>query len=53
MKIGTNKQGSSGGKGELTVVKKKGVNELKGLELDTKFMSYGIRNNRGYLAIGE
>jgi len=44
MKIDSNKQGYRGEKGEPTIVKKKGVNELKGLELNTKFMSYGTRS---------
>ncbi|KAG5617114.1 hypothetical protein H5410_016938 [Solanum commersonii] len=38
-------------KGEQAIVKKKGVNELKGLELDAKFWSYGSRRGGGYLAI--
>lgn len=53
MKIDNNKQGNRGGKGQLTLVKKKGINELKDLKLNTKFMSYGTRSRGGYRAIGE
>lgn len=48
MKIEKKKQESKGGKCEIIGAKKKGINELKGLALDTKFMSYGTRSRGGY-----
>lgn len=51
MKIDNNKQGNKVGKGEVTTNKKKGANELKSLELDTKFMSFGTRSRGVYVAI--
>lgn len=51
MKIEKNKQESKGEKSTTVGVKKKGINELKGLVLDTKFMSFGTRSRGGCLAI--
>ncbi|KAG5599556.1 hypothetical protein H5410_030926 [Solanum commersonii] len=48
LKVGKNK---SLNKGTHDTVKKKGMYELKGLELDSRFWSYGSRSKGGYLAI--
>lgn len=51
MNFEKNKQESKGEKSISIGVRKKGINELKGLVLDTKFMSFGTRSRGGYLAI--
>ena len=51
MKIDNNKQENKEKQGDQEIIKRKGINELKGLELNTKFMSYGTRSRGGYLAI--
>lgn len=51
MKIGKNKQESKREKNAITGVKKKRINELKGLVLDTKFMSFGSASRGEYLDI--
>lgn len=43
-KTENNKQEIKGKHGEQEIVKKKGMNELKGLELNTKFMRNGTRS---------
>ncbi|WMV44403.1 hypothetical protein MTR67_037788 [Solanum verrucosum] len=50
-KIDRNKLENKDIQNEQKVQKRKGLNELKSLELDTNFMSYGTRSKGGFLAI--
>ncbi|WMV48686.1 hypothetical protein MTR67_042071 [Solanum verrucosum] len=50
-KIDRNKLENKVIQNEQKVQKRKGLNELKSLELDTNFMSYGTRSKGGFLAI--
>lgn len=53
MNIDNNKQENKEKQGEQSTLKKKGMNELEALELDTKFMSNRTRSRGGYLAIND
>lgn len=51
MKIDSNKQESMGTHCVQSTGKRKGLLELKNLQLDSKFCSNGTRSKGGYLAI--
>uniref|UniRef100_M0ZV41 DUF4283 domain-containing protein n=1 Tax=Solanum tuberosum TaxID=4113 RepID=M0ZV41_SOLTU len=51
MKIDSNKQGNRGEQSKQTTGKRKGLLELKRLQLDSKFYSNGTRSKGGVLAI--